>query len=962
MNQEKIKEEVSAFIQEFKADYSQHRDELEANTETKLIEPLFAILGWTPRDFVKRKQARRGTRAGFVDYSFQINHKDVFFLEVKRMGVPLEREADTQVISYALSRTNVPFAISTNFERMKIFCVEQENAANHIFRVFNSPDDYVNNFQDLLYLHKENFEQGLLLKKAEEEGRLRRRISIDQPLLEDLMTIRKLIANDVEGRYPGKYDLNEREEIVQRIIDRLIFIRKCEDVTINLDGVLLKEEILNRPYGDAYRRLRGVFRKYNETYNGGLFAVGVDNDCDKIDLDGEIVQRMVGLLYTSKDGNYVYNFDWITADVLGQVYEQYLGKILAQSKSGKAQLRSGQVHKREQGIYYTPTYIVDYMLRSTLAGVLKDSRRRAETVKVVDPACGSGSFLIKAFDVFSEFYAREGPTHQTTLDTSGVGITYRVKEQILHQNIFGVDLDEKAVEIAQLNLLLKIAQKGNRLPLLRENIRRGNSLSNGILHGSRPSFSWNEQFAAVMNAGRFDVVIGNPPYVAWDTISDRGDLEGGKYLDIDYACRPNHKDGQPNLYLFFLIRASNLVAERGVISFILPQEWLYHNYAQDFRDYLLSHFNRISLIVFNPEFKVFQGPTESVGTTSLIVNLWRRGKKGVSFCKIESLDAEAVSQALLHNEFDAIVVKRHEDLVGRSWVTYNASLQELKERIEQNPKSVPLADKDYFAVKGGFQPPVDKITCYECTEREFMNLPANERTLAYPAVQEAGEIQRYSLRRTGRRWVLANDIRTQGQFRKDYPSLFSLLSQRMPMTGSDWWHFPNIRNFELIKAHQKKILCPRTASGVSFALDDSKSVFKGTNTMIISLILPTEYVLGILNSKLSDFWYSVFGSDYHGGKAKKYEPEKARHFLIPIIRTDEQTQQSVVRKVEVILSLKQKLGSFGNKSTTESARVVDEITRVDKELDDLIYKIYGITREDRKLIQEGRAQPPLVPG
>lgn len=112
------------------------------------------------------------------------------------------READTQVISYALSRTNVQFAISTNFEKMKIFCVEQENPLTNIFRVFSSPEDYFNNIQDLLYLHKKSFEKNLLLKKAEEEGRLKRRISIDEPLLDGLMSIRRLIANDIEKSIP----------------------------------------------------------------------------------------------------------------------------------------------------------------------------------------------------------------------------------------------------------------------------------------------------------------------------------------------------------------------------------------------------------------------------------------------------------------------------------------------------------------------------------------------------------------------------------------------------------------------------------------------------------------------------------------------------------------------------------------------------------------------------------------
>ena len=158
---------------------------MEANTETKLIEPLFEILGWTKKDYEKQAKARRETRLGHADYAFSIGDKIAFFVEVKKVGIPLEREADKQVISYALSK-RVSFAVSTNFEELKIFCVEQENALKNKFRVFNSPDDYLYNFNDLLFLSKDNFEQGLTVKKAESEGRLKKRVSIDKSLLEDL--------------------------------------------------------------------------------------------------------------------------------------------------------------------------------------------------------------------------------------------------------------------------------------------------------------------------------------------------------------------------------------------------------------------------------------------------------------------------------------------------------------------------------------------------------------------------------------------------------------------------------------------------------------------------------------------------------------------------------------------------------------------------------------------------------
>src|SRR3989344_7973186 len=133
LNESQLKKDIQELINDFRTNYSQYKKELEANTETKLVEPLFALLGWTKNDFVKRETARRGKNLGFVDYAFKIDGKIVFFLEVKRVGIPLEKEADKQVICYALSK-RIPFAISTNFEQLKIFCVEQENAIENKFR------------------------------------------------------------------------------------------------------------------------------------------------------------------------------------------------------------------------------------------------------------------------------------------------------------------------------------------------------------------------------------------------------------------------------------------------------------------------------------------------------------------------------------------------------------------------------------------------------------------------------------------------------------------------------------------------------------------------------------------------------------------------------------------------------------------------------------------------------------
>ncbi len=158
------------------------------------------------------------------------------------------------------------------------------------------------------------------------------------------------------------------------------------------------------------------------------------------------------------------------------MYEQYLGSTLEISYKSTNK-NEYSLYRKEQGIYYTPIYIVDYIVRNSISRLLKVKNFNIDKIKVLDIACGSGSFLIKTFDFLNNYHRKINKNYsQTKLDTQSLTGTYSKKVEILKNNIYGVDLDKKAVEIAYLNLLIKIAEKRQRLPLLQQNIKNGNSL------------------------------------------------------------------------------------------------------------------------------------------------------------------------------------------------------------------------------------------------------------------------------------------------------------------------------------------------------------------------------------------------------------------------------------------------------------------------------------------------------
>ncbi|MFH1836166.1 MAG: N-6 DNA methylase, partial [Methanobacteriota archaeon] len=467
----------------------------ESDTKSKFLEPLLEHLGWDvkgdkfPDEVIKeeRIQQRR------ADYTLRINGISKLIVEAKAIKEDLDKEAYAkQAIKYAYNK-KVSWAALTDFEGLKIFYAEENSIKPFRNLQLWNIDVFDENFEDIWLLSKDAFISGELDKKAEREGRKKRNIPIDEQLFQDLNNWRELLSKDIARRYGTKYEDYEVDEIVQRIIDRLIFIRKTEDIGIEENQLMMLKRTSTK---NIYKKLKDIFSYYNESYNSKLFGETEEDqhECDNIEISDDVILTIIHGLYYSPGRFVEYDFAAIDADVLGNIYEQYLSHILKKTPKS-AKLKDGRTHKKEQGIYYTPTYIVDYIVRNTLGELLKDKKVKPGKIRVLDPACGSGSFLLKTFDFINEYYnKKEGRSHQTQLDESGI---FTRKAQVLRNNIFGVDLDPKAVEIAQLNLLLKLAERKHRLPTLKENIKCGNSLVDDKTSDEK-AFVWPEEYGDVM--------------------------------------------------------------------------------------------------------------------------------------------------------------------------------------------------------------------------------------------------------------------------------------------------------------------------------------------------------------------------------------------------------------------------------------------------------------------------------
>lgn len=580
----KIKKLIEKYERVKKAKQLRRYDE--ANTRKDFIMPLFQALGWdTYNEFTDREVVEEETAVkGKVDYSFRLHNIPQFLLEAKRLREDLDKiEWAKQAVTYGWNK-GIPWVVLTDFEGLKLFNSEWlvETPRPNLEFTYN---EFLSHLDDLWFLSKTSIEKGELDKQAEKWGIKAKRLKVSDKLATDLLKWRGLLYNVFRKFNEGKSE-EDINESVQRVLDRLIFIRVCEDRQLEekiLWQALQKWITKGRKPDNFMKELKPIFEKFDKEYNSNLFQPHL---CEKLDCYGEPFEKIIDDLYADKEKGVKYDFSAIPADVLGSIYEQYLGFV-----QGKGLVNGTK--RKKQGIYYTPAHIVDYIVQSTLGVALKEkSLKEIENIKILDPACGSGSFLIKAFALLDEKLAEE-----KAQEKSGPKAFFR-KYNILKNNIYGVDLDSQAIEIARLNLLLKALEPNYKLPLLSDNTKVGNSLVFsqpktlrkyfGKDWKKQKPFDWQEEFPEVFSDGGFDVIIGNPPWV-----SLKGKHKSLSLPDkaIEYFVKElNVNSYAPNLYEAFIWRSLSLLRKNGIFSFIVPDRLCSNRQFVKLREHILRNF------------------------------------------------------------------------------------------------------------------------------------------------------------------------------------------------------------------------------------------------------------------------------------------------------------------------------------------------------------------------------------
>ncbi|WP_157146913.1 Eco57I restriction-modification methylase domain-containing protein [Brachyspira pilosicoli] len=988
----------------------------ETETRRYYIDKFFEALGWDvgnekgKREVIHEDIVKVKGKTKFPDYGFYFKGKRVFFVEAKDTKVDIKNDSRPafQLRSYAWS-AKLGVSILTDFEEFAVYdCTvrPKENDRTEAARIkYFTYEDYLKEgVFDYIYdlFERENVANGSLDAYSENLCNRKGSETVDVHFLSTLDELRTKLAVVISklNREMSEKDINYA---VQQIIDRIIFLRVAEDRNVENYGLLAlanpknKNEDDFKNYGfngenSYYENLNYIFDRANEKYNSGLF----DEDAivRNLNIDDKTIKDIIDELYTPKNP---YQFSVIPVEIIGNAYEQFLGKTISIDKNHKAVIELKPEVRKAGGVYYTPEYIVDYIVANTVGEAIKGKTPdEIVNIKILDPACGSGSFLLGAYKYLLNYHKEYFLKNKTKkymgsryeiIDESG-NLALWVRKQILINNIFGVDIDSNAIEVSKLSLLLKsfedsfnVNEYGQGsllnekiLPSLENNIKSGNSLINSNFNsdGERlfasdedtqykiKCFSWEKEFSSIIKKGGFDIIIGNPPYVKEYT--DRESFENVKKGNL-----AKYYQGKMDLWYFFVCFGLDILKENGKLGFIAPNNWITNAGASILRNKILTDSKILKYVDFG-DFRVFL--EAGIQTMVFILNKEKINEDyEIDYYKIlnKNIDIFEIENFLFENEksndighIKTIISK---DKMLNNLITFIDSskdtvLSKIKEMGNYYFKATDITngihhhhdyvDKNRLEILGNGFKIGDGIFVISDEEKNALNLSKEELGLIKPAYTTE-QIKRYYADSNNKEWVIYTDSTFKDINKiKKYPNIKKHLDKFKSVITSDnapyGLHRARKENFFI---GEKIISLRKCAKEPTFTYVDFDSYVSAAFYVIKPDDIDLKYLTGILNSKLIAFWLRNKGKM----QGSNYQIDKEPLLNIPICNTDnKQLKNKLINFVNEMIECNQRL--INEKNPDSINRIKNDIADIDSFIDKTVYSIYNISEEERKIIDE----------
>jgi hypothetical protein len=942
-------DEIKRLIDRFDQQSDQVRspDYNEATLRIDYVNPLFAALGWDIdnrqgfaeqyREVVHEDRVRVAGQTKAPDYSFRVGGTRKFFLEAKKPFVNLKQswEPAYQLRRYGWS-AKLAISILTDFEEFAIYdcriAPKQFDKPGVARRDYMTYREYPDRWEFL----ENTFSKRAVLQGAFdrycETTKGRGRQEFDDMFLEEIEEWRKTLAVNLALRNDS-LDESSLNFSVQRIIDRIIFLRMAEDR--GTETVAQLQSLLN---GDkTYDRLGKLFRDADARYNSGLFHFEKEKDRDEqpdtltpgLEIDDGALKQIIKRLYYPESP---YEFTVVTADILGSIYERFLGKVITLTAGHRAKIEEKPEVRKAGGVYYTPKYIVDYIVKNTVGKLLEGKTpKEAAKLKILDPACGSGSFLIGAYqfilDWHLEQYLRADPQKLATGKsavlrpglTGDWRLTIAERKRILLDNIHGVDLDAAAVEVTKLNLLLKCLEgetsqtlgfqqrlfRERALPDLGRNILCGNSLIGTDVIASAAwnemsddekrrinPFDYQQAFARIFKQGGFDAVIGNPPYGAFASSAEAA------YLRDTYKTLAKSLD----TFIMFVEHSASQLRVDGAVGMIIPSGWVSTPSSKPLREFFLQFFIPESFVSL--PFDVFEGAY----IDCVIFTARRREAPRPSPTDVRLVVFPHRYRIKDYAEFDSHSVVGStagwtESADKEFLITLSSGAETILQKMRNQPRTV----GDFVEIKRGI---------------ETYTLVDSKRKAARPRAAFDGVLQRYVLE----------------------PSAPHFLDYTHEIEESKPWRFFSFERILLRQVLSRKLRLQATLSLDAFLTNQSVQSLLPNDGEAASL----RPLLAVLNSRLMSWFFVTINSAARRDDFPKIIIKQTRELPVPTLRTSQAKQLGVL--VNGMLKLQKRLGSETLPQRRE--QLEREIDATDRRIDKLVYELYGLSENEVRIVEE----------
>ncbi len=918
------------------------------------------------------------------DYTLRVQGLRKLFVEAKKPSVDITKSAKSafQTRRYGWN-ANLGISILSNFDKLVVYdcryipnADEDERVAR--VRVF-SCSEYIKTFEELYDLISfESVSSGKLddlFSVYERVGQ-----TFDDYFLSQIENWREKLAQSAVQRNE-KLDGEDINFLIQRLLNRIMFLRICEDRTIE------KYETLKGI--EDYDQLKALFQQADKKYNSGLFDFIEDSFSLKIELDAEILIEIFNELYYPLSP---YDFSVVDPSILSQIYEKFLGSRVILGEGRQLSILEEPEVVASNGVVPTPKLIVEQIVKETMQPLVagKTSKELAE-LNIADICCGSGTFLLSVYDFLLqttiERFQAEGVNDSELLYELADGtlaLTLKTKRDVLEQNIYGVDVNPYAVEVTEFNLLLKLFEGESAasvdhfinqyddkvLPDLSDNIKCGNSLVDEKFFEFMPNamendelllkvnpFEWETEFPFLAEANGFDAIFGNPPYVRIQNMVKYAPEEI-KYYQSDISGYTVAKQETIDKYYVFIQRVIGLLNPTGYLGYIIPHKFFINKGGKALRQFIVENCNLSKIIHFGVA-QVF--PDRSTYTAILIVQ--KEALEQFNFKRVRKITPKLLASDMGYTQYNRV------DFGTEPWVFLSPETEAVFNKIKSgNTTSL----KSLAEISVGLQTSADRIYIFELeeeTKNTFLFSKNDiqweiEKDICWPCIYDLSYRLFDTIAPNAQiifPYTLQNgkaEVFSEAHFEEHYPLCWNYLNsykeqlERRSINGNDpkWYQFG--RSQSLTRFHDApKLIWHVLSVRPTYVFDEINLQFTGGGNGPYYALLNTSdysifYLLGILAHPLFESMVKAGASEFRGAY---YSHGKQFTENLPIKEIDSgnaeevKAYKGIIKAVKSMISTKHQYNDAYGVKRKVFHRKLDILNNT---LIALVNQLYGISEEE----------------